>query len=94
MASSAKAIGMPSAMAPSSAPRKMATVMACHPVLARSGGGVFARQFGLQRLELGGFLRLLDHHQVGFAELAGQQRARVRAGSARRPNTAKTTPTP
>ena len=60
--SSAKAIGMPSAMAPSSEPRKIAMVMACSYRLGR-GGRPVAAMLVLQLLELLQLLRFLDHDQ-------------------------------
>src|SRR5215210_149230 len=79
--SSAKAIGMPSAMAPRSEPMKMARVMgaALSDVLHRDGGdrglaelaAVPLGELALQGLQLLLLLRFLDHDEVGLRELAG-----------------------
>ena len=52
-------------------------------------GGSFACEFGLQFLEFACFFGFPDHHQFGFAELAGErepqvaQKPRCAAGDAR-----------
>src|SRR5918995_61211 len=79
--SSAKAIGMPSAMAARSEPTKMARVMgaALSDVLRRGGGdrrlaelaAVPLGELALQGFEFLLLLGFLDHDEVGFRELAG-----------------------
>src|SRR5262249_15555192 len=73
--SSEYAIGMPSAIAPSSEPRKMMTVMAA------LRGGLSAAVVGaladVQRLHLGQVFRLLHHHQVFVAHAAADGEPQV-----------------